>query len=291
MSGLKLVVPTSFTDTSLPILRDDPLLTAGSLALVELAHPANPFNGVPLDGAALPNIAHAEGASTLGVTDDGLAAAFAMSGLTGAKGLIQRSAKGGLHGIVSQNPGLASGDGAKVTLAPAIRAWLHAQKGHEFYLSAWVRTTRPAVSQAGMPVEFGSGSNSEQFVFFSSKGVGGPGNPEPVGTKRSTAIGDATGPYLQNIKTVAGNANTTKTLTNAGPEWGGYTATYGGALPAWRTQQPSFVFYRLYVEDLTVSKRTYQQVDALEFAEYTKQVLTTGGRYFGDTFTDPSTVA
>jgi hypothetical protein len=51
------------------------------------------------------------------------------------------------------------------------------------------------------------------------------------------------------------------------------------------------VFWRGYVEDLTVSGRTYAEADAIDIAEFTKQVLTSGGRYYGDTIvTAPSTI-
>jgi hypothetical protein len=67
----------------------------------------------------------------------------------------------------------------------------------------------------------------------------------------------------------------------------------GGSINASGTAKesaPSVVFYRTYLEDLTVSGRTYAEVDALDVALYTKHVLTTGGRYYGDTYTDPATI-
>jgi hypothetical protein len=41
---------------------------------------------------------------------------------------------------------------------------------------------------------------------------------------------------------------------------------------------------------LTVSGRTYAEVDAIDHALYTREVLTPGGRYYGDTYTDPATL-
>jgi hypothetical protein len=52
----------------------------------------------------------------------------------------------------------------------------------------------------------------------------------------------------------------------------------------------SHIIYRFYLEDLTVSGLSYATVDALSRAEDTKHVLTAGGRYYGDTFTDPTTI-
>jgi len=55
--------------------------------------------------------------------------------------------------------------------------------------------------------------------------------------------------------------------------------------------QVSGVIYRAYMEDLQVSGRSYAAVDAIDFEQFTKHVLTAGGRYYGDTYTDPATIA
>lgn len=52
----------------------------------------------------------------------------------------------------------------------------------------------------------------------------------------------------------------------------------------------SQVVYRFYIEDLTASGRTYAQVRDLDYALYQREVLTAGGRYYGDTHTDPTTI-
>jgi len=52
------------------------------------------------------------------------------------------------------------------------------------------------------------------------------------------------------------------------------------------------VLYRLYIEDLTVSGRSYADVDALDLLGYQQQVLSPEGRYSADTIlTNPATVA
>jgi hypothetical protein len=69
MSGLQLKLPTSFTDTTRAILRDDPVLAAGSLLLLDYAHPARPLAaGVPANGALLPNLAFSTAAAMIGGT-------------------------------------------------------------------------------------------------------------------------------------------------------------------------------------------------------------------------------
>lgn len=46
--GLKTVIPVSFTDTSLPVLRDDPVLPAqGALMLLDPGHSVAIAKGQP----------------------------------------------------------------------------------------------------------------------------------------------------------------------------------------------------------------------------------------------------
>jgi hypothetical protein len=62
----------------------------------------------------------------------------------------------------------------------------------------------------------------------------------------------------------------------------------GGSGSALTNQCPSDIFYRGYCEDLTVSGRTYADVDALDKALW-DAAFAAGGRFAGDTFTAPST--
>lgn len=64
----------------------------------------------------------------------------------------------------------------------------------------------------------------------------------------------------------------------------------GAGSGANKDKAASWIFRRLYLEDLTVSGRTYDQVAAIDQALYTKEVLTAGGRYYGDTYTNPTTI-
>ncbi|MGP5446153.1 hypothetical protein, partial [Pseudomonas helleri] len=55
-----------FTDTSLPVLRDDPLLSSGSLILVDAGHTKGRLSGVPSNGALVNNIAGSIAAEIVG---------------------------------------------------------------------------------------------------------------------------------------------------------------------------------------------------------------------------------
>lgn len=51
----------------------------------------------------------------------------------------------------------------------------------------------------------------------------------------------------------------------------------------------SHILYRCYLEDLTVSGRTYEQVKAIDDALFAA-AFSSGGKFYGDTYTDPATL-
>jgi len=50
----------------------------------------------------------------------------------------------------------------------------------------------------------------------------------------------------------------------------------------------SMIFYRFYCEDLSLSGRTREAVAALD-DELFAEAFAVGGKFYGDTYTDPST--
>jgi len=91
------------------------------------------------------------------------------------------------------------------------------------------------------------------------------------------------GPALRNIGMKRTTGDITKSYTTRGDSmgWGRFRGLQGGYF--------SWIFYRAYMEDLTVSGRTYAQVDAEDLALFTEQ-FAVGGRYHNDTFTNPTTI-
>ncbi len=75
---------------------------------------------------------------------------------------------------------------------------------------------------------------------------------------------------------MAGNYGLTNSYLSAGAD-----AAYNG--------HSSRVYYRFYLEDLTISGRTYAQVEALDKAVF-DAAFAAGGRYNGDTWTSPTTL-
>lgn len=303
MSGIRITIPTAFTNVSLPILAADPILpAAGALLLYDANHPAGSVSGALANGLSVPNIALDQ---ALAMYPAGSAAG--LNGqveigpdFIGALGFVERSAKGGLHFAVGSTTTLAVTRYARVGGGSQLAAYLNANKTHSFYHSTWARITAmptPLTNSANVVSKVGA---SFQLPYFYVRPTGNTAGPVvyPVdarlaGSSADGAVGLAVsstpvtnktdiGPVMwagavnnytavADIVTAAGNI----AWNNAGP----------AVAPEIDTRGVSSIFYRAYVEDLTVSGRTFAQVQAIDYAQYVKHVLTAGGRYYGDTFT------
>jgi len=286
MSCLDLILPGSLVNaSSLPIAYKDKILTAGSLLLVEPNHSYNPVSGVPANAAVIPNIAWEEAAALLGSGDATTLASSFSSSFTGTDAFLERSTKGGLHMCVSQ-VGYTNGRGAAIRASTAIEAYLQAHPTNNIYLSKWSRITRAA--SAGSPAESFETAiwnnslgtlSGRNIAFYRSgysytSGRADPGNNTVGNTFRNAANASFTG----------GNPSSGNVRIHP-HSWGNY---YQSGLSA-GNHHPSSILYRVYIEDLTASGRSYATVDALDHELWTA-AFATGGRYNGDTFTAVSTL-
>lgn len=309
MSGLKIQLDSEFTDTSMDRLYDDPVLTEGSLLMVDLAHPASPAAaGVPATSTTVPNVAWKEAKRTIGSGSESTLAPVWQLGASWASpsvGVVERSGKGGLHVILAASALRGTNKGCGIRPPQPVVDWIVANPTHDYYVSIWMKITR-------------FGNESEHTVGYSANATpnalsavlasigGSPGGCYPTGAARIgfrrtrdkwRPADDAavTAPFADAImaniavdsytgtpNTSGSTAQSTMMAFGAGA-FGPFNGGAGGMMS-------SKLLWRSYMEDLTVSGRTYAQVDALDFAEYTKQCLTSGGRYYGDTYTDPATV-
>lgn len=290
--GLDIVIPADASDTSLPWADDDDaLLVPGSLALFDPSHSANPLVGVPVNGLQnLPNIAYKRLADLLGAgTASSLALSFIDPHLT-ADALIERTTKGGLHAIYSQTNNSNNNRGATIECPGPLRDYLFAHLDHDVYFSQWARRTR--LNLSGGVVYSGSLSNAGSTSNYLS-------SLEPALAKPPTS-GQGLGSRLAGATTAADLGNRYGSVGSAG--WTGTTPSSSGSLWArlwgvgnWgaygssaSNKCASEIIYRAYLEDLTVSGRTWAEVDAIDKALY-DQAFAAGGRFYGDTFTDPAT--
>jgi hypothetical protein len=336
--GRKLVISgTALTDTTGPKIRNlDPIESEGSILLIDPTHPSRQWQpGVPVDGAALPNLFAGNIASIYGTGNpaDYDAAMVRPAAFTGTAGLLERTTKGGLHAISPQAGTAIHQSGPVVAFSVAFIKWILARPENDFYVSVWANTTRiPSQSYAAAGfLSLNGDSQQTNSSLFHAAPAPVPenawatrpiANAGPSMGQHQAPAGTPTGPkYLSMAatgwntatagleKSIPGDGtNTAVTGSYAGggiafgssANWRGVGSTgveavsdfnAGGSTAANKDKQPSMVFYRVYMENLTISRRTHAQIDALDYALYQKEVLTPGGRFYGDTFTNPSTLA
>lgn len=280
----------------------DPLATNGSLLLIDPTHPVNPWlSGVPAQGTAVPNILGSLAAPLLGA-DTTFAGATINE--VDSTNLItsERTSKGGIHLAVGQSPSsFPSNTFWRAEIATAIKQYILANLNHSYFFSSTFRITR-------------AGLQSSAPVFFSTIAVGGSAylatvyaNQLSAGTQLatypSTSTGASTFLGARSDSGYAAETNIARLGDVAVSGWQGTSpasaaAIYAHAFQVGRTspvdagasaKYPSVVFYRSYLEDLTVSGRSYAQVDSLAYANF-QQIFGSGGRYSGDTWTNPASL-
>lgn len=295
MTGLAIKFNGVFTDEDLPKLKYDDLLTdaEGSLLLIDVRNWAS---GVPSHGNLFANLAR-EQLALAEVTGDSSARMFKIGDLSGTKGTIERSGKGGLHVIVTQasDPGIDQGYGV---LMPAnVIAYMCANPTHHYYFSLWHKLTRIASAASnnarnvatmekagsGVPAFMRLADSASQTVPSSGSRDGYRAAPG------SNTVGD----IFRNLAGVGNNLAGPPVPADF-PDPQAAVAQFGTVRPqnassVNRATLQSWIFYRAYLEDLTLSGRSYATVDALDYAMY-QEAFAVDGRFYGDTFTAPSTI-
>lgn len=264
-----------------PVLAD-PILTDGSLVLVDPAHPASPWpSGVPASSATVPNLANTQAAALIGAP----AALTFVNGITAADGKVERSGKGGLHVALSRT-GDVLNHLAGINLGNALKAYLEAHPTNDLYLSWWGKYTRAADTTAS-DVAFAAAVRGEndggKWVGVGQYAPTGALSAQPpAGTRRLGIRGTTTADGT--FQSVGGTDFGSQTVVDP------RLVAHGPISSTWLHKAPSVLTWRVYLEDLTVSGRTYADVDAMDWAAF-QAATGSGGRYNGDTYTNPTTLA
>lgn len=210
----------------------------------------------------------------------------------------EKTNKGGLHFIASQSRASAitgelfTGISANTDLLNFIYNDLMVESNPDLYISIWDKVTLTADKGAntyGPQVVYANG-NTNNYAFYmqsrqrSMQQIGGSTvNKTGLLTIDPVSIGKDN--YHQiNLKGVAGTGILAATPFLIGT----------GQCSPWNSSQtlnasPSYILYRIYIEDLARSGRTFAQVKAIDDAEFAK-AFAAGGRFYGDTHSDPATV-
>lgn len=292
MSGQKIVLTgVNFSDPNLPVLRDDSLLSSGSLFLFDPSHSLGGFSGVPENAASVPNVAWQEAAGVLGAGSQSSLAASVLSDTEAGVFQVERSSRGGVHGMSTQGTGQTAARFWQLLLPSAVRDHIYNNRAsHTFYFSVWRRVTRPAaagLASAQSPFHYAAAaSQTSNYLFHFQNGVGSPSGAlfrDHTPTANDNAVAAGTNRF--SCIAVDG-------VTGTGPASGEPVRLGVGAFGSWASlnynKAPSAILYRAYVEDLTVSGRTPAEVAAKDRALW-QAAFAEGGRYHGDTYSNPAT--
>lgn len=288
----------TLTDSSAPkILERDGIESAGSLFLFDGAHESATFSGVPDANATIPNVLANKAGELIG-SGDASSLAFIVNGksVDSANFKTERTGKGGIHGIVTQS-GSQTGLNAFTIKAPVlVRDYIYANRvEHQFYFSLWSRTTRLGIAASNYAPQapFFLAPNTTNLFFHFQAGVSGAG---PIGAQRigwknmpltNDYVADVPAPFDRFASAgVHGVTGTGQVATDH--------LLFGvGNFGAWesfnRNKCASRIIYRAYAEDLTASGRTYAEVEAIDYALF-QTAFAPGGKFYGDTYTDPATL-
>lgn len=260
---------------------------AGALMFLDPTNPAGAWaTGAPAQSAMLVNLA-APQLKLLTPAEPGSSLQPVFNYGTMYDGLRERTGKGGLH-LAGTSNNADPQNWAKLEGGMAMRRYMDANRGHSFYAALWGRTTRRGLvmPNSAYAVSSGTSGNTDTWGFYVRPTAGGDteyptgarkiGN-EGVGVSGAAHAIDAT--YYQDIaiSSIASTNGTSPLYLRAGNP---SATSLGGS--------PGTILYGFYAEDLTVSGRTYAEVNALLKAKYIRDVKTVGGRYYGDTYTTPS---
>jgi hypothetical protein len=211
-----------------------------------------------------------------------------VNNLTAPEGLVQRSTKGGLHIMISQTGAAINNHLCSINRSASMDTYWTNNSSHDLYLSAAFRMTRGAPDgTTGWSAYIGKVSWTTTTNFYNgvgiypTTGIGRAITANNLGTDMDIS---PTGEYFVANTVSQGDAAIATNGTVSAVFYNGVTD------PTRVSVTPSFLLYRLYIEDLQVSGRTHAQVYAIDHAIYVKEVLTPGGRYYGDTWSDPATV-
>lgn len=259
--------------------------TFGVVAMFRPGHPLSGKTGVPVTGESFNDIAGEWTKKTLGLTEaPGLAVTRTIPD-TSTSAFIERTAKGGIHVASAHSGATTTYQNFIVSLQAARKSYLDTRiaSGDKIYVSLWGRLTRPAKAGfVGNSITAGvrKGSNladllaatgyaSSEPWYWPKSGAGFNGGQASMhGTATfSCASGFTSGAFSTNVNAILLGATNAATLNVLQGE----------------------IVYQVYIENLTATGRTHDEVRTKDFAEFTDLVLTPGGQFFGDTWTDPTT--
>lgn len=281
MNGTALILDFDFIGpgvADLPkITERDALESSGTLLLLDMTHPLGDVpRGLPGNGSYLPNLFAAQ-AKALGCGETAMKVSSVYD--SPSHGRAEMTRRGGIH-AVQESTQTEVNHGFQVQLPSGVTEYMRTKYTNSYYISQWGKTTVPSKGPASAVAGL-SGSTGNSFAFLLGKTAGG--GQTKLGVRIPTEVAGA--PNFRSVGVTNFHVDfhgrtSIPAAWGAMFEVGNFMAGNSGS--GQRGLNGGQVFYRGYIEDLTVSGRTYAEVEALDLALYTKEVLTPGGRYYGD---------
>lgn len=288
----------SFTDPTAPkIVTRDMLESRGSLMLFDGQHEFGQFTGLPAVNAAVPNVlSNFSQVMTGGVGPDNDLKVQSVRNNPQFK--CERTTKGGIHGLITQGGSQVTSEAYLLYGPKAVSDYLLANPTHQLYMSLWSVVTRAGLTSpaAQSPFHFTNGvSATTNNLFHMQGGLPSPGfssAPTWRGSKAEPTFSDHTGgsvvPPMKRF-----GALSVQGFTGTPPAAADRIQLGVGTFGGWNGLNynvcASRIIYRAYIEDLTFSGRTYAEVEALDYSMFL-EAFAVGGRFYGDTYTDPATL-
>lgn len=279
MGNLNIIDGARFPDTIPRLSTIDAMESDGSLLLVEPGHTANPWQGMPATGTTVPNLLRRSSNALTKTTEAG--APLTWNAANGTA--VERTRRGGVN-ILNRTSATNYTDSLfNIAIPDGVASYINANYTHRFFASVWLRTT--AVKDPALPADAPAVLNMQSETVF---GMQLNNSVKPRYSSNYTSpfnFAEKTGLWRINAE-----YNALRDMSPAKPPFLKQAAFQGGnrMLPGVSNagKTGSYVFYRTYLEDLTVSGRTYAEADAIDNSLYT-QAFGAGGRYAGDTFATP----
>lgn len=293
MPGLRIALSgvTTFTGPNIPEI--DPVIPdAGALLLIDASHPLGGFpSGAPTDNATITNLVGSKAATLLGGEAADFDVVQRVVNMTSTFGKVEKTTKGGIHAIQSLTQTTAY-HGYQAQIPLPIITYAKANPSHEFYFSQWRMPTRVGTGTLDNYAGANEATNDSMLFGLGLYPAGGASGGTSVASS-GQGRGTLNTPMLamQSV-TAPGTSFTSQPNTAVNYaifELGnfGLSNRSAGAIG----KHGAAVFWRGTIIDLTVAGRTPAEQLALDTAEFNKQVMTAGGRFYGDTVvTDPATL-
>lgn len=292
MAGISFKIQKDITDPEIPTVWAHPLLSKGSLLLMNLnnksvEHPTDLTNGALIQNVAWRTAKALTGASS---QDDVAMTVKLSAAYSGSVGKVEITAKKGIHAIISQVNHTLSSQAFNVTIPQKVREYIIAHPTHKYYISQIKRNTRLAVNTsfgfAELGIAFSSTANCLAYANPTANGI-----INSSGGGRRNGLSNTLGLSFKNIETL--EPHNSNPITSVADN-GNFIIASGGGVAAFNSSSflnkcPSYITYQVYIEDLDVSGRTYSEVDELDFELY-QQSFASGGEFYDDDYTDPETL-